>query len=338
MTATRPPRCFVGGFAYGDALLPTRVHVSRVGLVTVEVPDGLAKVIELREGDDGRTWLRELPRLVEMACERWHCVIDGEPTHGQVALVVPVQHAAGPAVLKMSFPHPGNLGEAGALRTFGGHGAVRLLEVDDTGLVLVLERALPETLSDQVKTGACSVEAAIDIAGELARRLAIHPLTDVLPLADTISGWENQLNAQIAAHPDALPGRVLNQARDTIRQLAADPTATMLHGDLHYGNILRSQREPWLTIDPKGWFGTAAFDAFTVAVGGREQLRLDAGLYAGFARRVRRFATAAHVDPDVALACCQARAVSSYLYQLTIPRVWFDAKLLEVIALSGDRR
>ncbi len=319
-------------------LVRARLQVSRVGLVTVEVPVGLAKVTELREGDDGRTWLRELPRLVETACRRWHCVIDGEPTHGQVALVVPVQHAVGPAVLKLSFPHPGNLGEADALRTFGGHGAVRLLEVDDTGLVLVLERALPETLADQVKRDACPVEEAIDIAGDLARRLAVHPLTDVRSLADTMTGWESQLEEQIAAHPDALPGRVLSQARRTIQQLAADQTPTMLHGDLHFGNILCGQREPWLTIDPKGWFGTAAFDAFTVAVGGREQLLLDSGLYDRFARRARRFAAAAHVNPDVALACCQARAVSSYLYQLTNPRVWFDARLLEVIALGGDHR
>lgn len=306
--------------------------------MTVEVPVGLAQITELREGDVGRTWLRELPRLVETACRRWQCVIDGEPTHGQVALVVPVQHPAGPAVLKLSFPHPGNLGESDALRTFGGHGAVRLLEVDDTGLVLVLERALSETLADHVKTGACSVEEAIDIAGDLARQLAIHPHGNVRPLANTMTGWEDQLDEQIAAHPDALPGRVLDRARETIRHLAADQTPTMLHGDLHYGNILRGQREPWLTIDPKGWSGTATFDAFTVAVGGREQLRPDSGLYDMFARRARRFAAAAHVDPDLALACCQARAVGSYLYQLTIPRVWFDAKLLEVIALAEDHR
>ena len=306
--------------------------------MTVEVPVGLAQVTELREGDVGRTWLRELPRLVETACRRWHCVMDGEPTQGQVALVVPVQHPAGPAVLKLSFPHPGNLGESDGLRTFGGQGAVRLLEVDDTGLVLVMERALSETLADHVKTGTCSVEEAIEIAGDLARRLGIHPHSGVRPLANTMTGWEDQLDEQIAAHPDALPGRVLNQARDTIQHLAADETPTMLHGDLHYGNILRSQREPWLTIDPKGWFGTAAFDAFTVAVGGREQLRLGPGLYTAFARRVRRFAAAAHVNPDLALACCQARAVSSYLYQLTIPRVWFDAKLLEVIALAEHHR
>jgi hypothetical protein len=54
---------------------------------------------------------------VAAACTRWNCTIDGTPTHGQVAVVVPVQHRRGPAVLKISFPHPSNLGEAAALRT-----------------------------------------------------------------------------------------------------------------------------------------------------------------------------------------------------------------------------
>ena len=118
--------------------------------MTLKIPVGLAEVTALREGDDGRTWLRELPSIVDAACRRWNCIIDGEPTHGQVALIVPVQHPAGPAVLKVSFPHPDNLGEADAQRTFAGRGAVRLLEADDTGLMLVLERALPKTLADQV--------------------------------------------------------------------------------------------------------------------------------------------------------------------------------------------
>lgn len=308
-----------------------------MGLVTVKVPAGLAEITALREGDDGRTWLRELPRIVDATCRRWHCIIDGEPMHGQVALVVPVQHPTGPAVLKVSFPHPGNLGEADAQRTFAGRGAVSLLEADDTGLMLVLERALPTTLADQVAQNDCSVEEAIEIAGDLAHRLAVLPLPNVRPLADTMSGWEHQLDEQIGVHPDVLPARALDQARETIQHLAADETTTMLHGDLHYRNILRSHREPWLTIDPKGWFGTAAFDAFTVAAGGREQLGIDGGLHAAIKRRVRQFAAAARVNGDLALACCQARAVSSYLYQLTIPRVWFDAEFLKVIALGDDR-
>ena len=299
---------------------------------------GLAEVTALREGDDGRVWLRELPSMVDAACRRWHCIIDGEPTHGQVALVVPVQHPAGPAVLKVSFPHPGNIGEADAQRTFAGRGAVYLLEADDTGLMLVLERAQPQTLADHVAHGDCSVEEAIEIAGGLARRLTVVPLPNVEPLAGTMSGWGDQLNEQIAAHPDALPARALDQARETIQHLAADGTPTMLHGDLHYRNILGSHREPWLTIDPKGWFGTAAFDAFTVAAGGREHLSIGDGLHTAITRRVRAFAAAAGVNGDLAVACCQARAVSSYLYQLTIPRVWFDAEFLKVIAIGADDR
>jgi streptomycin 6-kinase len=135
---------------------------------------------------------------------------------------------------------------------------------------------------------------------------------------------------------DALPARALDQARETIQHLAADETPTVLHGDLHYRNILGSHREPWLTIDPKGWFGTAAFDAFTVVAGGREQLSIGDGSHAAITRRPRASATAEDVNGDLALACCQTRAVSSYLYQLTVPRVWFDAAFLRVFAIGAD--
>ena len=46
-----------------------------------------------------------------------------------------------------------------------------------------------------------------------------------------------------------------------------------------------------------------------------EQLSIDDGLHAVIKRRVRQFAAAARVNPDHALACRQARAVSSYLYR-----------------------
>lgn len=69
-----------------------------------------------------------------------------------------------------------------------------------------------------------------------------------------------------------------------------------------------------------------------------KQLGIDDGLHVVIKRRVRQFAAAARVNPDLALACCQARAVSSYLYQLTIPRVWFDAEFLRIIALGPDDR
>jgi hypothetical protein len=98
-------------------------------------------------------------------------------------------------------------------------------------------------------------------------------------------------------------------------------------------------RAPFLigspSIGPKGWSGTGAFDAFTVIAGRREEIDQGRGLYPGIVQRIQRFAAAAGIDPDQAIPCCQARAVSSYLYQRQVPGDWFDLEFLEVLALGG---
>lgn len=38
------------------------------------------------------------------------------------------------------------------------------------------------------------------------------------------------------------------------------PTDTLLATDLHAGNVLRAEREPWVVIDPKPFVGDRAYD------------------------------------------------------------------------------
>jgi hypothetical protein len=64
--------------------------------------------------------------------------------------------------------------------------------------------------------------------------------------------------------------------------------------------------------------------AFTV-IAGRVEDHVSAD-------RIHRFSAAARVDPDLALACCQARAVSSHLYQQQVPGSWFDMEFLRILA------
>jgi len=295
----------------------------------VEIPGAFVEATVRREGDAGRRWLDGLPALVDGLLERWRCRVDGPPRHGEVALVVPVTCPSGPAVLKVSFPRPGNRSEPGALRQFAGGGAVRLLDADEDVFALLLERAGDRTLASEP-----SAEHAIEIAGALAHRLAVPAAPGTPSLADTTAGWAEQLSQQLAASDDPPPARAVDRARETITALGGDRTTTLLHGDLHDGNVLAADREPWLAIDPKGWRGTAAYDAFTVIAGRPGQLRATDDLDRQLRARIRRYSSAAGVDHDLAAACCQARATSSLLYQQASSGNWFDEELLRRLVLA----
>jgi streptomycin 6-kinase len=69
------------------------------------IPAAFASAITEREGSAGRSWLSALPGLVEHYLSLWSCSVDGPARHGQVGLVVPVDRG----MLKISFPHPGNV-------------------------------------------------------------------------------------------------------------------------------------------------------------------------------------------------------------------------------------
>jgi len=295
----------------------------------VEIPGAFVDVTVRREGDAGQRWLDGLPALVDELLERWRCRVDGLAKHGEVALVVPVACPSGQAVLKVSFPHPGNRSEPGALRQFAGHSAVRLVDADEEVFAMLLERAGDRTLAAEP-----SAEQAIEIAGGLARRLAVPAAPGTPSPADTTAGWAEQLEQQLAASDDPPPARAVDRARETIAALGGDRTTTLLHGDLHDGNVLAADREPWLAIDPKGWRGTAAYDAFTVVAGRAGQLRVNEDIDRQVRPWIRRYAAAAGVDPDLAAACCQARATSSLVYRQGNSGNWFEGELLRRLVLA----
>ena len=78
------------------------------------IPAAFAQSTIDREGEAGAAWLAELPGIVDELLERWSCAPDGDVTHGGVGVIVPVRRAAQSAVLKVSFPHPGNVHEPDA--------------------------------------------------------------------------------------------------------------------------------------------------------------------------------------------------------------------------------
>jgi streptomycin 6-kinase len=272
--------------------------------VVTRIPEELRHATVQRDG--GVAWLASLPALVDDLMQRWNCVPDGPAVGGKVGIVLPAKSGAyGDVVLKVSYPHPANVHEPEAYRTWAGHGAVQLWERDDERFAMLLERAGPDRPYEVLP-----VDEAIRIAGVLVRRLAV-PAPPDLP---RVSDWTAEWSEIVGRATGRLPADVVGAAGETVRELCCRQPDTMVHGDLHLNNVLRGVREPWQVIDPSGWAGDPAFDASTLlrttAVGGLAFGLISPEEYEpALFRWLEIFADAATLDREHVRRWAQARAV-----------------------------
>ena len=175
---------------------------------------------------------------------KWNLRRDGEQTEGRASMVLPVRTADGvPAVLKVSLTSTESEHEHLVLRRWGGDGAVRLLSADPPHRAILLERLRPQNLTTLTDVDACEVVA------DLYRRLHVPALPQLRTLASHLDEWTREFEAlPRSAH---IPHRLVEQATALARDLADQPADTVVHGNLHYQNVLAADREPWLAIAPR---------------------------------------------------------------------------------------
>ncbi|MCD7445425.1 aminoglycoside phosphotransferase family protein [Streptomyces lincolnensis] len=306
----------------------------------IAVPESFVTTTVEREATaKAADWLRELPSLVEELLNRWDCVPDGEVMHGGVGLIVPVRRSggAGDAVLKVSFPHPGNVHEPDAFTVWGGRGAVRLYERNDERFAMLLERAGTRTLDE---LGAGDEDGIVTVAGRLNRRLAV-PAPPGLPRLSARAGeWERELLADAGELPHSLSRRALDAALATVRDLGSVQPDTVLHGDLHARNILRADREPWLAVDPKGYAGDPAYDGGTLLKSRGLSLIEADDLPKAVHRILDVFAEAAEVDRERVRRWSQFHAVQAAFHGrrhgFRVARVTRDGRLLDGIVRFAE--
>jgi streptomycin 6-kinase len=181
---------------------------------------------------------------------RWDLTPDGEPMITHSSDLLPVRRAGVPAMLKIAREAEEKWGLL--MIWWAGDGAARVLAHE--GDALLMERAIGEaSLIDMARNGGDD-EASRIICAVANRLHAIRskPPPQLIPL----SRWFQALEPAAARH-----GGILNHAAATTRELLAGPReVTVLHGDLHHGNVLDAGPRGWLAIDPRRLKGERAFD------------------------------------------------------------------------------
>jgi streptomycin 6-kinase len=240
----------------------------------------------------GAEWVGQAQRLLGESFERWGLVADGPLRTGWTAVVAPVRRDGEPLAVKVVWRTVDTDGEPLALRTWAGNGAARLVAALPSDGLLLLER-----LDADVDLRTLDADSACAVIGGLLSRLHV-PAPPALPALSTWSaGWLEE-----AARRDALPRRLVTRASGLHRELTTDPAcdATLVHGDLHYENVLAGAREPWLAIDPQPRAGHPGWDLHAVLRNRRDELGTGAALRWSVRRRSEVLCEAAGMDEEVA--------------------------------------
>jgi streptomycin 6-kinase len=265
------------------------------------IPERLAAAC--RRTPERSAWLELLPHAIRELQDRWSLSL-GAPfdgSDGSCAWVAPAVRGDGTrVVLKLGMPHMEAAHELQALHFWDGDAAVRLLESDAGLNAMLLEQCEPGTALREWP----ELEQDDVVAG-LLRRLwrrpvAPHPFR---PLSAMIAHWVDETMAAAARWP--ADGGLIQEGLRLLEELPRSASAdVLLATDLHAGNVLRAQREPWLVIDPKPFVGDRAYDATQHLFNckGRMLTAPDAA--------IRRFADLLEVDDERVRLWMFARAAA----------------------------
>jgi streptomycin 6-kinase len=203
-------------------------------------------------------WLAQLPDAIATLQHRWALTLQPPFDSDDVscAWVAAATLPTGTAVvLKLGMPHMEAEDEIAGLRFWEGDPTVRLLDADDDRGAMLLERCEPGTSLRSLP----EFDQDIVIAN-LLRRLWRVPSTPhaFRPLSTMLESWSVEALANANESTD---DGLVRDGIGLFRELAIPSAAdVLLATDLHAGNVLRAQREPWLAIDPKPFIGDPTYD------------------------------------------------------------------------------
>lgn len=138
---------------------------------------------------------------------------------------------------------------------------MRLFNVFESPETIVL---LLESCKPGLPLSAHPEESQDVVIAGLLRRLCIAPPAGhrLRLLAEMCERWAQQFDSKVAAGLVPLDPGLAAEGIGLFRSLSTETEEqVLLSTDLHAGNALAAEREPWLAIDPKPYVGDATYDA-----------------------------------------------------------------------------
>ena len=232
--------------------------------IPVRIPDRLRKAMHAPDrAAFGPAWIDDLPDRIARLADRYSLTIDLPMTEPYAEMsfnyITPGKRADGTEViLKVAYERGVYVTERSGIRLSNPEGMVSLLGTYDEDFALILESVRPGIPLSECENDEENTHIAADVMRRLWQpALHAHALRSVEDW--TVGGMARYRDRHADGGP--LPLDWVAAAEDAFRSLSATTSQRLvLHGDLHHFNILSSDRNGWLAIDPKGMEGDPGYE------------------------------------------------------------------------------
>ncbi|GAA2502136.1 aminoglycoside phosphotransferase family protein [Streptomyces gobitricini] len=301
----------------------------------IDVPDALAASYTTNGGEAERVWLAGLPALVAELLARWELERDGVTGSGEASLVVPVRRADGTrAALKLQMPREETTAALIGLRAWNGNGIVRLLDHDPESSAMLLERLDGSRTLASVEDGDVAMRT---LAGLLARLHSVPAPEGLRGLGGIARDMLAAVPPAVGSLPDPDDQRRLRGWASAVAELVGEPGDRMLHWDLHYGNVLAAEREPWLAIDPEPLVGDPGFDLWPALDTGLQKTEATGDAPRVVRRRFDLLTEALGLERERAAGWTLARLLQNTLWDIEDGRTAIDPSQIAVAEALSRR-
>ncbi len=266
----------------------------------------------LSKGDEGKTWLDDIPNIIKEYEEKWSIKV-GAPFNLSYNYVAPAKKTDGKnVVIKIGFPKDREFQtEINALEVFDGQGAEQLLKEDKDKSIILIEKVTPGIPLSSLEDDEKATRILAKVMKELWKPLPSN--NTFIPLHEWIRAIPAYLNHHGTDGP--LPTRLVEKANELFAELLATSTESVLvHGDLHHDNVLSSDRSGWLAIDPKGIAAEPCYETAAMIRNPYEKMKNRTDLKQILQKRILILSDELNLDPERILKYCFAQTVLSSVW------------------------
>lgn len=258
-------------------------------------------------GQEGKVWLEEIPQTIKEYEIKWSIKVS-EPFNLNYHYVAPaVKDDGSQVVLKIGLPGDTEFEtEIEALSIFNGEGIAKLLEADKKNRVILVERVLPGIPLNSLEDDDNATRILASVMKKLHKPLSTdHKFITITTWIEALDKYKN----------DTVPVYLVDKAKKLFDELiATSATPVLVHGDLHHDNVLSSDREGWLAIDPKGIAAEPAYEAAAMIRNPYNKMKNIPNIKEVLRRRIQILSEELGVDTDRIHRWCFVQTVLSAVW------------------------